>query len=62
VEINKCNYNKNYPLLYAIRNNNIELVQLLINYSIENIIDLKINDEDDQNDSPFLYACFSNNN
>ena len=52
-----------YPLLYATSYNNIEIVQILINYAYvnKNKINLKLNKKDRNGYYPLLYTISFNN-
>ena len=53
----------NYPLLSAIKKNNITIVKLLMEYAKENNIVLNINDKNNNEEFPFLSAIkFDNKN
>jgi len=52
--------NGNYPLLRACKNN-IEMVQLLINYANKNNIFLELNEKNNNGNYPLLWACNNNN-
>ena len=47
-----------YPLLKATDKNNIEMVQLLIDYATENKIILELNEKDDYGYYPLLDATY----
>jgi len=54
---------KYYPLLWVfIENNNIEMVQLLIEYANKNDIILELNNKNNDGYYPILLACYENNN
>jgi len=61
ININKKNDYGNNPLLYACGKNNIEIVQLLIDYANKNNIILELNEKDKDGNYPLLYACYKNN-
>ena len=44
--MNKKNKNGNYPLLFTISENNIEMIHLLIDYANNNNIKLKLNEKE----------------
>ena len=46
-----------YPLLYGFRYNNLEMVQLLINYANEHNIILDLKGKDKFGNYPLLYCC-----
>jgi len=50
-----------YPLLLACENNNIEMVQLLIDYANKINIILELNKKDSNGNYPLLWACNNNN-
>jgi len=60
----RCSYcndcSDDTPILYAIKNNNIEMIRLLIDYALENNISLEINEYNHNKDTPLLAACSNN--
>eukprot|EP00833_Pecoramyces_ruminatium_P014291 jgi/Orpsp1_1/1188323/evm.model.d7180000063914.1 len=48
--IERSSFVMDYPLLSAILNNNVEMVQLIINFAIENGLSLEFNENDIYND------------
>eukprot|EP00833_Pecoramyces_ruminatium_P003430 jgi/Orpsp1_1/1177462/evm.model.c7180000061531.1 len=57
----KENDYKEYPLLWAISNENIEMVKLIIKYANENNIVLTINDRNSEGLNSILMATKKNN-
>eukprot|EP00833_Pecoramyces_ruminatium_P010071 jgi/Orpsp1_1/1184103/evm.model.c7180000088024.1 len=61
IDINKGNKSGEYPFLWAIIKDNIEIVKIIIKYAKEKNIILKINEKDKFGDYPFLYSIIKNN-
>eukprot|EP00833_Pecoramyces_ruminatium_P018584 jgi/Orpsp1_1/1192616/evm.model.d7180000094637.1 len=61
ININEKNKNGNFPFLFAITKNNIEMVKLIIDYANKNNIILEINEKDKNRNYPFLEAIKNNN-
>jgi len=63
LKLNEEDQNGNCPLLNAIKNNNIEMVQLLVEYAKENCINLKKIEGDikyaKENDNPNLFELLN---
>ena len=57
----KKNKYRKYPLSEAIRENNIEIVQLLLEYALQHQIILELNEKDFLGYNPLLRAIFWNN-
>ena len=56
----KKNYFKENSLLCAVEKNNIEIVQLLIEYAKENNIIFEVNEENNHGYNPLLWAMQNN--
>jgi len=54
LKINGKNWNDCFPLLYATKGNNIEIVKLLMNYANEHNIILKLNGKNKYVNFPFF--------
>jgi len=61
LELNKKDDDGWYPLLKAISNKNIEIVQLLIEYANQHQIVLELNEKNKDGYYPLLWAIFWNN-
>jgi len=61
LKLNNTDKKKEYPLLLACKNKNINIVKLLIDYAKENKINLELNNNDNSNNNPFLCAYRKNN-
>jgi len=59
--LNEKNKDGNYPLLKAIFENNIEIVQLLIEYANQHQIILELNEKNKDGDYPLSEAIFKDN-
>jgi len=60
IEIN-ANNDGEYPLLYAIINNNVEMVRFIMDYANANNMILNVNEKDKEGDYPLLNAVSVNN-
>jgi len=56
----KHNYGR-YPLLEAVKKNNVEMVNLLMEYASTNGVILELNEKDKYGYYPLLFAIFNNN-
>ncbi|KAG4095331.1 ankyrin repeat-containing domain protein [Neocallimastix lanati (nom. inval.)] len=61
LKINKQNKDKDYPLLFAAKENDLEVVDLIINYADKRKIKLLINEHNNDGWYPLLWAIFNNN-
>ena len=60
MELNKKNKNGINPLLKVIKNNNIEMIKLLLEYSNKYSFNLEMNEKDEDGNNP-LNLCIINN-
>jgi len=58
ININSKTKNGDFPLLYAINNNNVDMVELLIDYANENNIILELNTKNRNGDYPLLLSMY----
>jgi len=56
LELNGKSENGDYPLYWAYENNNIEMLELLIDYADKNNIILYINEKDENGNNPLYWA------
>jgi len=61
LKVNGKNINGDYPLLIAIKQNDIELVNLLLKYAKENNIILEINEKNKDGNYPLIITLERNN-
>ena len=61
MKLNDKSENGDYPLLWACYNENIEMINLLIDYANKNNIILKLNGKQNKENYPFHWACWNNN-
>eukprot|EP00833_Pecoramyces_ruminatium_P007735 jgi/Orpsp1_1/1181767/evm.model.c7180000078511.1 len=59
--LNEKNNNGNYPLLWCISENNIEMIKLIIDYAEKNNIILNINEKNNEGYFPLLESAIINN-
>jgi len=61
LNINEKDNNETFPLLWAIRNNNNDIIKLLMDYANDNSIKFHINEKNSYGWYPLLLATHNNN-
>ncbi|KAL6598867.1 hypothetical protein U3516DRAFT_670697 [Neocallimastix sp. 'constans'] len=62
LNINEKNKDGNYPLLFAAKNNNLKIIELIIEYAVsKNIIIFNIFDKIKCGENPLLYSTINDN-